>query len=78
VLVSNELFATECPLGRLFSSLAMPSQLADGDRDVLLLSSSKGVTGVAGSLMGFGFFSFLTFGLNSVMTTVKSFTVTLW
>jgi hypothetical protein len=56
----------------------MPSQLADGDRDVLLLSSSKGVTGVAGSLMGFGFFSFLTFGLNSVMTTVKSFTVTLW
>ncbi len=26
----------------------------------------------------FGFFSFLTFALNSVMTTVMSFTVTLW
>jgi hypothetical protein len=75
-----ELFAIEdeCPLGRLFSSLPMPSQLALGDRDVRELSSSKGVTGVAGAFLSFVFFSFLTFGLNSVMTTVKSLTVTLW
>ena len=75
MLVSNELLAIEelCPLGRMFSSLPMPSQLALGDRDVLELSLSKSVTGVAGA-----FLSFLTLSLDSVMTMVKSLTVTLW